>query len=233
MAILWAGDWGVSLLRGTVTTVLIAVCALSVGLLLGLGLAVIKWQRVPVLQWLVDIWTLIIRGVPEILIIYVFFFASDSFVQFLGEAFGYQSAVISLFPLLVVICAVGLIASSYATEAIRGALNALPQGLLAAGAALGFSALQKFRYIILPQMTRLALPAVNNIWQNTIKDTALASLVTVAELLYRAQMGATSTGRPFLFYGAALLLYMVITLASQGLFQYFERRMAKTGGGVL
>lgn len=230
MAILWTEGWLPALLRGAAATVLIAVSALFAGLIIGLGLALIKWARLPVLRRLVDVYTLLIRGVPEILIIYVFFFASDDFMQYLGAAFGYQSAVVTLLPSLVVILAVGLIASSYATETIRGALNAVPRGLSEAGAALGLNAAQKFRYVIFPQALRLVLPGINNIWQNTIKDTALVSLVTVAELLYRAQLGANATGRPFLFYGAALLLYLLITVASQSLFGCLERRLAKSGG---
>jgi len=230
LTILMEQGWGVSLLRGAGMTALIAVVALFVGLVIGLAFALIKWGQVPILRRLVDIYTLIIRGVPEILIIYVFFFASDDFMQALGEAFGYQSAVVTMLPTLVVIVAVGLIASSYSTETIRGALNAVPRGLIEASAALGFTPAQRFRYVILPQAMRYVLPGINNIWQNTIKDTALVSLVTVAELLYRAQLGANSTGRPFLFYACALILYMLITIISQYVFSAIERHLARHGG---
>lgn len=230
LAILWTQGWGAALLRGAGMTVFIAVAALWVGLIIGLALALIKWARIPVLRYLADIYTLIIRGVPEILVIYVFFFASDDFMQIMGEAFGYQSPMVTMLPVLAVILAVGLIASSYATETIRGALNAVPRGLIAAAAAMGFTARQRFFYVILPQALRTVLPGINNIWQNTIKDTALVSLVTVAELLYRAQLGANSTGRPFLFYGAALVFYMIITLISQYIFHLLESRLQKSGG---
>jgi len=231
LAQLWAEGWGAALLRGAGMTVLIAVAALFIGLLVGLGLALVKWARLPVLHWAVDAYTLLMRGVPEILVIYVFFFASDDFMQLMGQAFGYQSPFVALLPLLAVILAVGLIASAYAAETIRGALNAVPRGLIEAGAALGLTAAQKFRFCIMPPALRLALPGINNIWQNTIKDTALVALVSIAELLYRAQLGANASGRPFLFYSAALALYLLITLASQSLFRLAERGLVKKSGG--
>jgi len=235
MAEIWAiladQGWGATLLRGAGVTLLIAVASLALGLLIGLGLALVKWARVPVLRPLAAIYTLIIRGVPEILIIYVFFFASDDFMQFLGRAFGYGSPILALLPLAVVVAAIGIIASSYATETIRGALNAVPPGLIDAAAAMGFSAGQRFRYVIMPQALRCVLPGINNIWQNTIKDTALVSLVTVADLLYRAQLGANATGRPFLLYSAAFVLYLALTMLSQAVFRAAERHLARSGGG--
>jgi len=231
LANLWAEGWAAALLRGAGMTVLIAVAALIIGLALGLGLALIKWARLPVLHFAVNAYTLLIRGVPEILVIYVFFFASDDFMQIMGAAFGYQNPFVSLLPLLAVILAVGLIASSYAVETIRGALNAVPRGLIEAGAALGLTARQRFRFCILPPALRLVLPGINNIWQNTVKDTALVALVSITELLYRAQLGANATGQPFLFYSAALALYLLITLASQSLFRLVERRLAAIDGG--
>jgi len=235
MAEIWAifiqQGWGATFLRGAGMTVLIAVAALIIGLLIGLGLALIKWTRLPVLRQLASVYTLIIRGVPEILILYVFFFASDDVMQFMAAAFGYQNPLMSLLPTAVVVLAVGVIASSYATETIRGALNAVPQGLIEAAAAMGFTAGQRFRYVIMPQALRCVLPGINNIWQNTIKDTALVSLVAVADLLYRAQLGANATGRPFLFYIAALFVYMLITWFSQFVFRAIERRLDQRSGG--
>jgi len=76
----------------------------------------------------------------------------------------------------------------------------------------------------MPQMLRIAVPGINNIWQNTIKDTALVSLVAVSELLYRSQVGANSTGYPFLFYVLAFAGYLVITFVNQVIFSFIERR---------
>jgi len=228
-AALLLDGWVGALVRGAAMSVLIAALAMALGLVIGTCFGLVKWLRVRGFALAVDIYTTLVRGVPELLVIYLFFFASEGVLTHIAAAFGYDGVMAALFPLMIVVLAIGLIAAAYATETLRGALAAIPHGHIEAARALGLGRWRIFRRIILPQMLRIAVPGINNIWQNTIKDTALVSLVAVSELLFRAQVGANSTGRPFLFYGLAVAGYLIITFISQLLFAVAERRFGLRG----
>lgn len=221
---MWQQGWLSVLARGAVMTLVIASIAMALALVLGTALALIKWARLRVFSILIDIYTLIIRGVPELLVIYLFFYASEAVLTKVATAFGYGGFMAALFPFCAVVLAIGLISAAYATETLRGALNTIPRGHIEAARALGLRRGRIFRRIILPQMLRVALPGLNNIWQSTIKDTALVSLVAVGELLYRTKLGADSTGHPFLFYIIAVIGYLITTAMSQTVFNRCERR---------
>lgn len=181
------------------------------------------------LNWLVDIYTTVVRGVPELLIIYLLFFSSVEFVARIGTAFGWAGLADTGYPFLIGVIAIGTISGSYATEVVRGALAAIPKGHIEAARALGMPRKRIFRRIILPQMLRIAVPGLNNIWQATMKDTALISVVGLQELMRTAFIGAGSTRNPFIFYLIAGALYLVITFVSQIGFRRAERALVLKG----
>jgi len=171
----------------------------------------------------IDVYTSIVRGVPELLIIYLLFFSSVEFVTKVASAFGYAGLADSGYAFIIAVVAIGTISGAYSTEVIRGALASIPSGHIEAARALGIPGRRIFRRIIVPQMLRIAIPGMNNIWQTTIKDTALVSVVGLQELMRIAFIGAGTTRHPLIFFLIAAVVYLLITVVSQTGFNSAER----------
>lgn len=219
----WEGGWVGAILNGALLTVAVGLLSMIAGLIIGTICGVIKWRKVFLLSWLVDVYTSVIRGVPELLIIYLLFFSSVETVTRIARAFGYANMAAGGFAFIVAVVAIGAISGAYSTEVIRGALASIPKGHIEAAHALGLPAGRIFRRIIAPQMLRIAIPGLNNVWQTTIKDTALVSVTGLAELMRISFVGAGSTRHPFIFYIIAATVYLAITLISQTGFDATER----------
>ncbi|KSV74511.1 ABC transporter permease [Sinorhizobium sp. GL2] len=219
----WEGGWVGAILNGAAVTVAVAVVSMLGGFVVGVICALIKWGRVRPLTYVVDGYTAIVRGVPELLIIYLLFFSSVEFVTRVATAFGYAGIAESGYGFVIAVVAIGAISGAYSTEVVRGALAIIPQGQIEAARALGIPALRIFRRIILPQMLRIAIPGINNVWQVTIKDTALVSVVGLQELMRTAFIGSNTTRNPFTFYLIAAVVYLAITLVSQAGIKQAER----------
>lgn len=214
-----------AILRGALTTIALALGSMVLGLVIGIAGGLVKWARLFPLTLLVDGYTALVRGVPELLIIYLLFFGSVQFVMQVATFFGYSDAAEQGYAFIIGVSAIGAISGAYSVEVVRGALAEIPKGHVEAAHALGLSKSRVFWRIIAPQMFRIAVPGINNVWQTTIKDTALISVVGLEELMRIASIGAGSTREPFVFYIAAALVYFGITLVSQLLFNGFERRL--------
>lgn len=226
---LWEGGWLGALLRGAAVTIAVGLCAWAVGGVLGIVCGLIKWARLRPLSWIVDAYTTIARGVPELLIIYLLFFSSIEMVGRIASAFGWAGLANAGYPFLIAVLAIGAISGAYSTEVVRGALAAIPHGHIEAARALGLPRRRIFARVILPQMLRIAVPGINNVWQTTIKDTALVSVVGLQELMRAAFVGAGSTRHPFIFYLIAGAIYLAITFVSQSGFRRVERALVLRG----
>ncbi|KAB2654617.1 ABC transporter permease subunit [Ochrobactrum sp. WV_118_8] len=222
---IWEGGWIGAILRGATITIAIGLCSMVLGGVIGTLCGLIKWGRIFPLNLLVDAYTSVVRGIPELLIIYLLFFSSVEFVSKLASAFGYAGMAAGGYAFIIAVIAIGTISGAYTTEVVRGALNSIPKGHLEAASALGIGRARIFRRIILPQMLRIAYPGMNNVWQITIKDTALVSVVGLQELMRVAFIGAGSTRSPFIFYLTAAATYFLITIISQAGLVRFERRL--------
>lgn len=219
----WEGGWIGAMMRGAAITIAVAVVSMLGGFVIGVACGLIKWGRVRPLTYVVDVYTAVVRGVPELLVIYLLFFSSIEFVTRVATAFGYAGLAESGYAFLIAVIAIGAISGAYSTEVVRGALAAVPQGHIEAARALGIPGLRIFRRIIAPQMLRIAIPGMNNVWQVTIKDTALVSVVGLQELMRAAFIGSNTTRHPFIFYLIAAGVYLVITLVSQAGVDWAER----------
>ena len=218
--------WGDEMLRGAAMTVVLAVLSFALGLLVGMAGAAAKLSGNWLLAGIAQIYTTVIRGVPELLVIYLFFFGSTGAVMWVAGLFGYTE-YIELDAFTIGVLAVGLISGAYSTEVIRGAFQAIPTGQIEAGRAVGLSAAKIFTRIKIPQMLRLALPGLGNVWQLTLKDTALVSVTALAELMRMANVASGSTRQPFTFYIVAAILYLLMTTVSQAGFQRAERHYSR------
>ncbi|HAB01615.1 MAG TPA: ABC transporter permease, partial [Pseudomonas sp.] len=163
--------FGPAMLAGTLMTVKLALCALLLGLVLGLLGALAKTSSIKPLQWLGGFYSTLVRGVPELLWVLLIYFGTVGLMNSLGEALNLPGLELSAFAAGVI--ALGLCFGAYATEVFRGAILAIPKGHREAGQALGLSKGRILSRIILPQMWRIALPGLGNLFMILMKDTAL------------------------------------------------------------
>jgi octopine/nopaline transport system permease protein len=223
LILVWEGGWIGAILRGTAITIAVGLASIIIGAIIGTLFGLVKWAKIFPLAMVVTAYTSLIRGVPELLIIYLLFFSSVEFVTRVATAFGYGALADSGYAFIIAVVAISAISGAYSTEVIRGALASIHTGHIEAARALGLSRYRIFRRIIFPQMLRIALPGMNNVWQATIKDTALVSVVGLQELMRTASVGAGSTRNPLIFFLIAAIVYFVITIISQAGFDRVER----------
>ncbi|MFC5355769.1 ABC transporter permease [Azospirillum himalayense] len=214
--------WGGQLLGGAAMTVAVSVSAFVLGLVFGSLGASAKLSRNLALTGVAEVYTTVVRGVPELLVIYLLFFGGSGAVMAVGRAFGYEG-YIELNAFSIGVLAVGLISGAYSTEVIRGAVQAVPHGQIEAARACGMSRWLILRRILVPQTLRYALPGLGNVWQLTLKDTALISVTALAEIMRVSHVAAGSTRQPFLFYTTAAVLYLLLTTVSTVAFERAER----------
>jgi octopine/nopaline transport system permease protein len=230
MELLSFGDagWGDEMARAAAMTLAVSVSSMLLGLVFGTLGAAAKLSVIPPLRWLAEGYTTIARGVPELLVIYLLFFGGNGAVMFVAGLFGYHG-YIELNAFTIGTFAIGTISGAYSTEVIRGAVLAVPAGQIEAARAIGMARGLMFRRILLPQVARFALPGLGNVWQFTLKDTALISVTGLVEIMRQAHIAAGSTRQPFTFYLVAAALYLVLTTFSN---YGFQRAEGWAGRGV-
>jgi len=194
---------------------------MALGLVFGTLAATAKLSDLLPLQAVAGSYTTVVRGVPELLVIYLLFFGGNQAVMFVAGMFGYDG-YIELHAFTIGMFAVGIISGAYSTEVIRGAVLSVPRGELEAAYAIGMSRWLVFRRILAPQVARFALPGLGNVWQLTLKDTALISVTGLVEIMRQAHVAAGSTRQPFTFYAVAVVLYLILTSFSNYGFQRAE-----------
>ncbi len=218
--------WALALILAAGTTVVVSVLAFLIGALLG---ALLAWGRVGgsrLVRLLADAYITILRGLPELLIIYVFYFGGSAFLGFIGKFFG-ATGFIGMPALAVGAAALGLVSAAYQAEVFRGAFTVVPKGEIEAAYAIGMGRPLVFRRIIAPQVMRIALPGLGNCWQIVIKNSALISVTGLIELLRQATVGSGSTREPFYFYVTAAGIYLLITVFSMWGFERAEKRASR------
>jgi octopine/nopaline transport system permease protein len=202
------GGWGDEMVLGALMTLAVAVCSYALGIVIGSGFAAMKLSHLAPLRWLADLYTTVIRGIPELLIIYLVFFGGGAVLRTVAKGlFGYGDYVDLPIFVTGMVC-IGLSAGAYATEVIRGAVLAVPRGQIEAARAVGMRKGLRFRRILVPQVARYALPGLGNVWQLTLKETSLISVIGLVEIMRQAAVGAGSTKEPFTFYITAFVLYL-------------------------
>lgn len=215
--------WGALLLAGAGITLAVTAAALAIGAVLGALVAAAKLSSSIVARTLGHTYTTVFRGIPELLIIYLIYFGGSSAVTAIGQAMGYEG-FLGLPSFIAGALAVGIISGSYQAEVFRGAYLAVAKGELEAASAIGMNRALRFRRIIMPQVLRYALPGMGNVWQLSLKDSALISVTGLAELMRTSQVAAGSTRQYFLFFVVGGVLYLVLTSLSDQVFERAERR---------
>ena len=214
--------FGPALAAGMLMTIQLALSALCLGLILGLLGALAKTSPNRALQWLGGTYSTLVRGIPELLWVLLIYFGTVSSMRAIGHVFGIPNLSLSAFAAGVI--ALGLCFGAYATEVFRGARLAIPKGHREAGLALGLSRSRIFIKLVMPQMWRIALPGLGNLFMILMKDTALVSVIGLEEVMRHAQIAVTTTKQPFTFYMVAAFMYLAMTALSMVGLAWLERR---------
>ena len=214
--------FGPLLLQGTWMTIKLSVLSLAVSVVLGLLGASAKLSSLPFLRIPAQLYTTLIRGVPDLVLMLLIFYSLQTWLTGLTEALEWD--YIEIDPFAAGVITLGFIYGAYFTETFRGAMLAVPRGQLEAATAYGLKRSQRFRYVVFPQMMRYALPGIGNNWMVMLKATALVSIIGLADLVKAAQDAGKSTYQLFYFLVLAALIYLLITSASNIALRWLERR---------
>jgi octopine/nopaline transport system permease protein len=224
--------WGEALLLAALMTLAVTLVSLIVGAILGSLVAWAKLSKGIVPRIVGDAYTTVFRGVPELLIIYLVYFSGSRGVEAIGNFFGANGAI-SLPAFFAGALGVGLISGAYQAEVYRGSYLAVLPGEVEAARAIGMSRPLRFRRILVPQILRYALPGLGNVWQLSLKDSALVSVTGLADLMRTSQVAAGSTHLYFTFYIAGGCLYLILTTLTDRIFGTAEKRIARSFRGGL
>nr|MBL8457345.1 ABC transporter permease subunit [Zoogloeaceae bacterium] len=209
--------FGHLLLSGTWVTLQLAFTSLFFGLVLGLAGAAAALAPIAPLRWLATTYNTLMRGIPELLLVLIIYFGATELIERLTGSYVEVNAFAAG------VAALSIAFGAYATEVFRSALLEIPKGQREAAVALGMRRWDTFRRIVLPQLWRIALPGLGNLFLVLLKDTALVSVVGLEDLMRQAYVAAGFTKLPFTFYMAAAGIYLVLTIISMQVIQRLER----------
>ena len=218
--------WGDELLIATLMTLAVSITAMLIGFVFALIFTPLKLSNNKFLNLIANFYTTVIRGVPELLVIYLFFFGGSSAIMFVASIFGYND-YIEINAFLTGAFSIGIISGAYSTEVFRGAIQSIDKGQFEASNVLGFNKVTRFFKIILPQMLRLSIPNLSNVWQITLKDTSLISVTGLVEIMRQSYVAAGSTRDPLFFYSCAAVLYLFLTFLSMKLINRLEKNYSR------
>lgn len=215
--------YGHLLWKGALLTLKVGVFSMVIALFLGLVAAMCKLSRMWILEFPAGVYTTVIRGIPELVLILLVYYGGPTLIQDVAAIFG-QDIYVDLNPFVAGSMTIGFIYGAFATEVFRGAFMAVPRGQIEAARACGMGPLLSFRRIQMPQMWRFAIPGLGNVWMVLIKATALISVIQLPELMRNADVAARAIHKPFTCYFMASLLYLMITILSLVFQQWAEKR---------
>ncbi len=218
--------WGDELFFATLMTVAVSITAMIIGFFFALIFTPLKLSKHKSLNLIGNFYTTVIRGVPELLVIYLFFFGGSGAVMYVASIFGYND-YIEINAFITGSFAIGIISGAYSTEVFRGAILSIDKGQFEASKVLGLNKYIYFLKVILPQMLRIALPNISNVWQITLKDTSLISVTGLVEIMRQSYIAAGSTRDPLFFYSFAAVLYLLLTYFSMKFLNSLEKKYSR------
>ena len=209
-----SGDRWVLILQGLGVTVLIAICAILIGTVLGCIFALFKISSSKILRGIANFYTTVIRGIPLATQLMIFYF-----VVF---------APLGLDRLFVAILAYGINSGAYCTEIFRAGIQGVDIGQTEAGRSLGLSKAQTLIKIVLPQAVKTALPTYTSEFIVLIKETSVASFIAVTDLTKAGDMIRNATYNSWIPLLTCAVIYLCLTLGLTKLFAILEKRLAKS-----
>lgn len=218
--------WGLLLLQGALVTLGLALATVPLGFGAGLLLAVGRISGPRLVRAFAEGYATFFRGIPDLLALFIVYFGLQAVLDWMVPALGLPRIELHAFQAGVI--ALSVVVAAYSSEVWMAALWSVPAGQREAARSLGLDRKRAFLLVELPQLVRVALPGLGNIWTVLLKDTSLISTLAVTDLLRAASEASKSTTRPLLFYSAAAAVYLVISIAS-GLAQDALERRANQG----
>ena len=215
--------WSGLLLQGAFVTITLALATMPVGFGAGLALAVMKQSQSRVMRGFGETYTTFFRGIPDLLALFIVYFGLQILLDRLGKALA-LSFHLELNAFVAGVIALGAIAAAYSSEVWVAALQAVPKGQAEAATSLGLDRTRTFGLVVLPQLFRVALPGLGNVWTILLKDTSLISTLAVMDLLRASSEASRGTQSPILFYSAAAAVYLVFSIVSGVAQSQLERR---------
>ncbi|QIE47526.1 ABC transporter permease subunit [Pseudohalocynthiibacter aestuariivivens] len=208
-----AREFGPMVLSGVWVTVLLSLSSLLLATVLGmLGSA----AKLAPKRWMRRVgggYTLLIRGVPDLVLMLLLFFGGEMLLNQVGRSLGLWT-YIEIPPFLAGVVSIGIIFGAYMTETFRGAFMAIPKGQIEAALAIGMNQQQILRRIVFPLIIPLAIPSYTNNWLVLLKTTALVSIIGLQDVMYNAHQAGRTSQEPFLFLIMAMGIYLTMTLVS-------------------
>ncbi len=201
-----------AILEGLGLTLRVSALSLAIACVFGLIGAAAKLSGSRTARWSAEVYTTLIRGMPELVLMLLIFYGGQIGINRLAESQGWD--YIDIPPFIAGVLTIGFIFGAYLTETFRGAILAVPKGQAEAGLAFAMSRNMVWWRIVLPQMVRHAIPGFANNWLIMIKASALVSIIGLDDMVHRAGLAAASTRAPFTFYVAVALIYLTLTSVS-------------------
>ncbi|WP_342362076.1 ABC transporter permease subunit [Terrarubrum flagellatum] len=218
------GGYAFQMLRGAAITLQLFVVGFLLALLCGTVFGIASsLSRSFIIQGVYRTYLSIITGVPSLLIIFLIYYGGSAM---LTSLFG-RSRGFDVTPFGAGVASLTIVYSAYIAELVRGAIRNLPRGQFEAAAALAIRPFAAWRRVIIPQLVRLALPGLVNIWMIVLKDTPLVGLAGLNELVGNAKIAAGATKEPFLFFIAASLFFVAFSALTLRLSAVLEARFAR------
>ncbi|MGD9949924.1 MAG: amino acid ABC transporter permease [Desulfobulbus sp.] len=205
------------LLLGSINTVGIVVAAMLLGLMLGICIAVGLIHGSRPVRWLLGLYVWFFRGVPVLVLLFLFYFGLFTFLGLHINAFFSMALVL------------GMTTGAYQANIFKGAMLSLPRGQFKAASALGMNDLQTIRWIVLPQILRISIPAWSNEYSIILKDSALAFVIGAPEIMARTHFVASRTYQHLPLYITAGLLYFFLTWLGVWALRKLEQRVRIPG----
>lgn len=213
-----------AILGGLVLTLQVSAVSLAIACVFGLIGATAKLSGSRAARWSANIYTTLIRGLPELVLMLLIFYGGQMAINKIADAQGWGYIDIPAFAAGVL--TIGFIFGAYLTETFRGAILAVPKGQAEAGQAFALTRQQVMWRIVLPQMVRHAIPGFANNWLIMLKASALVSLIGLNDMVNRAGLASASTREPFTFYMAVAVIYLILTSVSIFLLSRLEARFS-------
>ncbi|ANQ53492.1 glutamine ABC transporter permease [Thermosipho sp. 1070] len=200
------------LLLGAWDTLKLTFFSVLIGLILGTFIGMGRLSKLKVINIPSTVYVEFLRGTPLLVQISIVYFGLPQ----LGiQLEAYPAAIVAL----------GLNSGAYIAEIVRAGIQSIPKGQYEAARSLGMSHFQTMRYIILPQAFKNILPALGNEFITLTKDSSLASIIGVTELMRRGQFVITRTFQTFSIYFGIAIIYFVMTFTISRIVRVIEKRM--------
>lgn len=226
----WGAEgWLDDIARGVFVTVSLALATLPFGLMIGFFVALAKQSDEPTLRLAGNVYTTIFRGLPELLTLFLVYYGVQIGLQGIIRLVD-PGATIEVNSFVSGMVALGVVFSSYASEVFLSAFRAIPRGQYEGGYSVGLTSGQTMRLVVLPQLVRIALPGLANLWLILLKDTALVSAISLSDILRQAYVASRVTREAFLFYSLACAIYLVLAIVSSVGIKAIEKAVGQHEG---